>query len=64
MYTTARPRAIELNESTLRDVEAQMQTLAEESVEYVYGPVIQKVDEKGNVVARYEVEIFVKLVRR
>lgn len=62
MFQAAPGKVIQFVGDSKAEVEEEIQGLAEESVEYVYGSVIRRLDAKGDVVQRYDVEVFVKLV--
>jgi len=61
MFKTADHKSIIFNGTTLAEVADELVILAEETIEYVYGSVIRKLDDKGNVTKRYDVKVIVKL---
>lgn len=63
-YKTADHKSITFNGSTLNEVSDELAILAEETIEYVYGSVIRKMDDKDNVTGRYDVKVTVQLVRK
>ena len=62
LFKTASDKSIEFNGTTLEEVSDELAILAEETIEYVYGSVIRKMDDKGNVTGRYDVKVTVQLV--
>jgi hypothetical protein len=60
-FKTADHKSIQFNGDTLDEVSDELAILAEETIEYVYGSVIRKMDDKGNVTKRYDVKVIVKL---
>jgi len=61
MYRTAPHKSVVFNGTTKEEVADELAILADETIEYVYGSVIQKVNERGEVVKRYDVRVIVKL---
>lgn len=61
MFQAAPSKVIQFVGDTKAEVAKEIQQLAEESVEYVYGSVIRQLDAKGNVVKRYDVHVAIVL---
>ena len=63
-FKTASDKSIEFNGATLEEVSDELAILAEETIEYVYGSVIRRVNVQGEVQKRYDIKVIVKLEER
>jgi len=60
-FKTADHKSIQFNGNTLDEVSDELAILAEETIEYVYGSVIRRVNVQGEVQKRYDIKVIVKL---